>query len=101
MVFGFLCLDMVVATVPLRRGHETENMRIASIQPSTIDGIKQLAKKIKRELNVTHTEALDLASRQGGYPSFVNARRTIGAGASGYERPSPRAAVFPVFLSAH
>lgn len=41
-------------------------MQIASIRPSTVDGIKQLAKKIKRERNTSHTEALNLASRQAG-----------------------------------
>lgn len=77
-------------------------MNIASIRPSTVDGIKQLAKKIKRERNTSHNEALDLASRQAGFENYVHARRRLAAGhpavllaATGGRR------VFPVFLSAH
>lgn len=65
-------------------------MRIASIRPSTVDGIKQLAKKIKREQNVSHTAALDLASRQAGYENFVHARHQLSV---------PR--VFPVYMTVH
>lgn len=68
-------------------------MVIASIRPSTVDGIKQLAKKIRRERNITHTEALEDASRQAGYENFVHAKRQLtGAGAS---------RGFPVYLSVH
>lgn len=66
-------------------------MPIASIRPSTVDGIKQLAKKIKRERTITHTEALELASRQAGFQNFVHARRHLAA----------RAPRFDIYLSAH
>lgn len=66
-------------------------MRIASIRPSTVDGIKQLAKKIKREQQLSHTDALEAASRQAGFENFVHARRQL----------SSSARVFPVYLSAH
>lgn len=59
-------------------------MRIESIRPSTVDGIKQLAKKIKRERNITHTESLELASRQAGFENFVNAKRKLAAGMPGH-----------------
>lgn len=59
-------------------------MHIESIRPSTVDGIRQLAKKIKREQNITHSEALVLASRQAGFDNFVNAKRKLAAGASGH-----------------
>lgn len=52
-------------------------MHIESIRPSTVDGIKQLAKKIKRERNITHTQSLDLASSQAGFENFVHARRQL------------------------
>jgi hypothetical protein len=68
-------------------------MNIASIRPSTVDGIRQLARKIKRERNIKHVEALGLASRQAGFENFVHARRQLGA--------TGRLGVFPVFLSAH
>lgn len=68
-------------------------MVIASIRPSTVDGIKKLAKKIRRERNITHTEALESASRQAGYENFVHAnRQLVGAG-------TPRG--FPAYLSVH
>lgn len=68
-------------------------MDTASIRPSTVDGIKQLAKKIGRERNITHTEALEAASRQAGYENFVHAKRQL-IGPDG-----PRG--FPVYLSVH
>lgn len=61
-------------------------MLITSIRPSTVDGIKQLAKKIKRELSTTHTEALDVASRQAGYENFVHARRQLSMPQAGASR---------------
>ena len=67
-------------------------MLITSIRPSTVDGIKQLAKKIKRERSTTHTEALDAASRQAGYENFVHARRQLS---------TPKTEGFPVYLSIH
>lgn len=77
-------------------------MQTANIRPSTVDGIKQLAKKLKRENSISHTEALDLASRQAGFENFVHAKRRLGANQS-----QPRLAtiggrrVFPTFVSAH
>jgi len=77
-------------------------MNTASIRPSTVDGIKQLAKKIKRERNISHRDALDLASHQAGFQNFVHARHQLVVG-----QPAVLLAaadglrVFPVFLSAH
>ncbi|MBS0576414.1 MAG: DUF5623 domain-containing protein [Proteobacteria bacterium] len=68
-------------------------MNIASIRPSTLDGIKQLAKKIRRERNITHTEALEQASRQAGYENFVHATRQLA------RVGSPKG--FHVYLSVH
>ena len=52
-------------------------MDTASIKPLTVNGIKQLAKKISRERNITHTSALNLASRQAGYEDFEHAKRQL------------------------
>lgn len=68
-------------------------MVIASIRPSTVDGIKQLAKKIRRERNISHTEALDDASRQAGYENFLHAKRQLTGGAT--------TSGVPVYLSVH
>jgi len=68
-------------------------MNIASIRPSTVDGIKTLAKKIKREKNVSHTDALDVASKQAGYETFVHARKALSAAIA--------QSLFPAYLSIH
>jgi len=68
-------------------------MDIASIRPSTVDGIKQLAKKMCREHAIPHTRALDDASRQAGFENFVHAKRRL----TGLAVPHR----FPVYLSVH
>ncbi len=68
-------------------------MNTASIRPSSVDGIKQLAKKISREQNIPHTRALDDASRQAGFENFVHAKRQL----LGAVAPHG----FPIFLSIH
>lgn len=67
-------------------------MNTSNIRPTTIVGISQLAKKIRRELSISHTKALGIASLQAGFPNFVAAKRSLAAA-----RPQP----FRVFLSAH
>jgi len=64
-----------------------------SIRPSTLDGIKQLAKKISRERDIRHTVALDEASRQAGFENLVHAKRQL--------QGAQAAPKFPVFLSVH
>jgi hypothetical protein len=68
-------------------------MNIANIRPSTVDGIKNLAKQIKRERNISHTSALAIASQQAGFESFPHARKALSAAIS--QR------LFPVYLSIH
>ena len=74
-------------------------MSIATIRPSTVDGIKTLAKKIKRERSIPHMEALDLASRQAGYENFVHAKRKLAADVSRLLGAGGRS--YPVYLVAH
>ncbi|KPA87829.1 hypothetical protein PF66_05787 [Pseudomonas asplenii] len=45
--------------------------------PSTVDGIKRLAKAIKRESRITHHEALEEAARKAGFQNFRHAKRAI------------------------
>lgn len=66
-------------------------MNFARIRPSTLDGIKQLATKIKREKKINHAAALELASRHAGFENFVHARRQL----------SVRKVRYGVYLSAH
>ena len=48
-------------------------------KPKTLDGIKKLAKKIKKAKEVKHTEALELASKQAGFQNFRHARAALEA----------------------
>lgn len=48
-----------------------------NISPKTIDGIKSLAKAIKKREGIKHAEALDQAALQAGYSNFRNAQRNI------------------------
>ncbi len=68
-------------------------MTISIIKPSSIDGIKQLAKKISRESKIPYMRALTEASRQAGFVNFIHAKRHF-AGKVELVR-------FPVFLSVH
>lgn len=52
-------------------------MVILATPPSTIDGIKRLAKAIKRESGITHYEALEEAARKAGFQNFRHASRSI------------------------
>lgn len=45
--------------------------------PSTVDGIKRLAKAIKREFGITHYDALEVAARKAGFKNFLHAKRAI------------------------
>lgn len=45
--------------------------------PTTLEGLKKLAKKIKRESGYIHTECLEIAARRMGYGSYKHARREL------------------------
>lgn len=47
------------------------------IKPTTLRGIKQLAKKISATNGCMHTIALDEAARQAGFENYVHARRQL------------------------
>jgi len=47
------------------------------IHPSTLDGIKRLAKSIKHEHNASHFTALDEAARCGGFQNFRHANNRL------------------------
>lgn len=52
-------------------------MTKSSIHPSTIDGIKRLAKRISNEHGIPHMAALDQASITAGYANYRDAQRRI------------------------
>jgi hypothetical protein len=43
-------------------------MSSKSIRPSTLDGIKRLAKRIKVERAIRHSQALDESAQLAGFP---------------------------------
>ncbi|TBY68969.1 hypothetical protein E0H51_31685 [Rhizobium leguminosarum bv. viciae] len=52
-------------------------MPTPKLRPSSIDGIKRLAKRIASEKPVKHTAALDEAARIAGYQTFLHAKRSL------------------------
>lgn len=52
-------------------------MPTRSGQPSTIDGIKRFAKRLKVETGLQHARALDAAAQAAGFSNFMHARRTL------------------------
>lgn len=73
-------------------------MNNVSIHPSSLEGIKRLAKTLKRDNNTTHLRALDEAAHAAGYQNFQHARNQL----ANSQRERPRAgARHDVFLTAY
>lgn len=56
--------------------------------PSTLRGIRRKAKKLKREKNISHDEALHAVARECGFQDFHHARRSLERG-SATPTPTP------------
>lgn len=67
------------------------------IRPSTLDGIKRLAKSLKVERGIQHVRALDQAAQAAGYQNFRHARNVLGDAA----KPKRRGGRHRVFLTAY
>jgi hypothetical protein len=73
-------------------------MNIENLKPTTMDGIKSLAKKIKKRDGIQHAKALDAAAFQAGYQNFRHAqnqlrnRMKIELNLPGFEVVIPKAA---------
>ncbi len=52
-------------------------MPMRSGRPSSLDGLKRLAKEIKAERGLQHARALDEAARLAGFSNFAHARRSL------------------------
>lgn len=52
-------------------------MSIDTLKPTTLAGIKTLAKDLKRLRNIKHNPALDLAAQRAGYSNFEHARLAL------------------------
>lgn len=51
---------------------------MASKPPSTLEGIKRLAKSIKKEKGIQHSDALNEAAKVAGYENFRHAQNKLG-----------------------
>ncbi|WP_248766249.1 hypothetical protein [Pseudomonas protegens] len=63
-------------------------MRTTDTPPSTLRGIRRKAKKLKREKNISHDEALHAVARECGFQDFHHARRSLERG-SATPTPTP------------
>lgn len=45
-----------------------------ALTPKTLQGVKRLAKQLKRRDGITYADALDIAARQAGCANFHTAR---------------------------
>ncbi|MGV2166178.1 hypothetical protein ACQZ40_07355 [Agrobacterium sp. 16-172Ci] len=52
-------------------------MPTPKVRPSSVHGIKRLAKRIASEKSLKHTAALDEAARIAGYQTFLHAKRSL------------------------
>lgn len=68
-------------------------MSSEAIRPSTIDGIKRLAKSLKIEQSIQHAQALDAAAQAAGFQNFRHAGNVLRA-APKMERSHPGHRVF-------
>lgn len=57
-------------------------MTNVAVQPSSLEGIKRLAKTIKRDQGITHTLALDAAAQAGGFQNLRHAQHRLASGIS-------------------
>lgn len=69
-------------------------MSKTDVQPSSIEGIKRLAKAISKRDSIPHTKALDTASQVSGFGNFQHARRSLTA-----YSPKPSPALNAVYIS--
>lgn len=62
-------------------------MLIGNIHPSTIEGVKSLAAQYRKQQNIKHTAALDLAAKAASCTNFKHALRVLPARGTVSERP--------------
>ena len=52
-------------------------MLIEDIRPTTLTGVKRLAKQLKKMQGITHADALELAAKSANCVSFHHAQQTL------------------------
>lgn len=59
---------------------------LRSLKPTTVSGIKSLAKQIRKRNGLTHAAALDVAAKQAGFASWLMAHRELrGSGEANHD----------------
>ncbi len=72
-------------------------MSSKSVHPSTMTGIKRLAKQIKAAQGLSHSESLDCASVAAGYQNFRHAQTAL----SRLSPPAEATPIYRLFLTAY
>lgn len=67
-------------------------------RPSSLDGIKRLAKQLSRQKGIKHHLALDEAAKLAGYQNFKHAQRSLSNDNSSHVRPPAIASAKPASL---
>lgn len=62
-------------------------MFIEDIKPTTLTGVKRLAKQLKKTKSITHSEALELAAKSANCASFHHAQRTLPVRSASHSSP--------------
>lgn len=52
-------------------------MKLEDVKPSTMEGLKRLANKLKKQDGVQHAAALDKAAKQAGFQNFSHANKML------------------------
>lgn len=73
-------------------------MSSEAIRPSTLDGIKRLAKSLKVERGIQHVRALDDAAQEAGFQNFRHASKVLSSAAHKAARVRPG---YRTFLTAY
>lgn len=62
-------------------------MLIDDLRPTTLEGVKRLAKQIKKTSGIKHSDALNLAAKSAACMNFRHARRTLHTGRFANSKP--------------
>lgn len=71
-----------------------------NIRPSTLAGIKSLARTLKKERGLKHMEALDVASVRAGFQNLKHAQKELANTGSSNSSPNPLSG-YPLFLTCY
>lgn len=55
----------------------TEYVDLDQITPTTLHGVKKLAKRIKKVTVFTHTQSLEIAAKQAGFQTYTEAHNHL------------------------